>query len=61
MKKYICHVCGFNVLDEKPYLNDGKIPSHNICDCCGCEFGYDDNDEYRKNGLNLEGCGSVLN
>lgn len=55
MKKYICHVCGFNGLDEKPYLNDGKIPSHNICDCCGCEFGYDDNDQYRKKWINSEG------
>jgi len=47
MKKYICHVCGFDGLDEEPYLKNGKMPSRDICDCCGCEFGYDDNEKYR--------------
>ena len=47
MKKYICHVCGYDGLDEEPYKENEKIPSHDICDCCGCEFGYDDNEQYR--------------
>lgn len=38
---YICPVCGYDRLDEPPYI-DGYIPSHNICDCCGSEFGLDD-------------------
>lgn len=48
MNKYICPICGFDGLDEEPYFNNGKIPSHNICDCCGCQFGYDDNDKSRQ-------------
>lgn len=42
MKRYICQVCGYSELDEPPWENDGKIPSHNICECCGVEFGYED-------------------
>ena len=40
-KTYICHVCGYSKLEESPWINK-KIPSHNICDCCGVEFGYED-------------------
>ncbi len=25
-----------------PWGVDGMTPSHEICDCCGCEFGYED-------------------
>lgn len=38
---YICPICGYDRLDEPPRI-DGYIPSHNICDCCGAEFGLDD-------------------
>jgi hypothetical protein len=45
MKKFeqlkICRVCGF----DNGFLvwgNDGKTPSYEICPCCGCEFGFDD-------------------
>ncbi|WBW98367.1 hypothetical protein [Oceanirhabdus sp. W0125-5] len=40
MGKYTCHVCGYSDLDEAPW--EGNIPTHNICDCCGVEFGYED-------------------
>jgi len=39
--KYICPVCGYNMLEESPYDKDGN-PSYEICDCCGFEFGFDD-------------------
>lgn len=56
-KKYICHVCGYNGLIEAPWSENGKVPSHNICDCCGVEFGYEDCNEgailrYRENWIN---------
>jgi hypothetical protein len=37
LDKYICHVCGYPNLDEQPLLE-----SHNICPCCGVEYGYED-------------------
>lgn len=40
-KKYICPVCGFNELAEPPY-NVQRQPSHEVCPCCGFEFGFDD-------------------
>ncbi|MBD7912472.1 hypothetical protein [Clostridium cibarium] len=45
MNKYTCHVCGYPNLDEPPRGIDGKIPSFDICDCCGVEFGYEDTSE----------------
>lgn len=45
MKKYICYVCGYPNLDEPPMGVDGKIPSFDICDCCGIQFGYEDKNE----------------
>ncbi len=56
---YICPVCGYDRLEEPTYI-DGRIPSHDICDCCGCEFGLDDCTErqiekYRQKWVN-EGC-----
>lgn len=32
---YLCPVCGYNGMDERP-------ENYAICDCCGTEFGYDD-------------------
>lgn len=40
-KKYICPVCGYDRLDERPYDIIGE-PSFNICPCCGFEYGFDD-------------------
>jgi hypothetical protein len=51
--KNICPVCGYDGLEELPYDHDGN-PSYEICDCCGFEFGFDDDseglsfEEYRK-------------
>ncbi len=33
--RYRCPVCGFNAMPSPPV-------DHNICSCCGTEFGYDD-------------------
>jgi hypothetical protein len=38
---YACRVCGLHQ-DEAPWGEDGSLPSFNICDCCGTEFGYHD-------------------
>jgi len=48
-------VCGLRQ-EESPWGDDGKTPSFNICDCCGVEFGYEDNNleavkSYRKSWL----------
>jgi hypothetical protein len=36
-----CPVCGYDGLDEPAFDDDG-VPSFDICDCCGTQFGYDD-------------------
>jgi hypothetical protein len=41
---HICPVCGYDGLEEPPYDDKGN-PSHEICSCCGFEFGYDDESE----------------
>lgn len=41
MKKYICPVCGFDGLKEPPFGVNNE-PSHEICPCCGFEFGFDE-------------------
>lgn len=38
---YICPVCGFSGLD-RPAYNDYGGASHEICECCNFQFGYDD-------------------
>lgn len=44
---FICPVCGYDKLSEKPYDDDGN-PSYEICSCCGFEFGFDDSNESRN-------------
>ncbi len=39
--KYPCPVCGYVGLTEPPY-DDHQCPTHEICLCCGTQFGYDD-------------------
>lgn len=39
---YMCPVCGYPKLENKPY-NDKGLPSEDICPCCGFQFGCDDN------------------
>lgn len=41
--KKICRVCGLYYQNFLPWGKDGKTPSHDICDSCGVEFGYEDN------------------
>ena len=47
--KYICPVCGYPELGELPYDSDGN-PSYEVCDCCGFEFGFDDD----SNGISFQ-------
>ena len=35
---FFCPVCGYNEMPEPPF-------DHNICPCCGTEFGTDDLDQ----------------
>lgn len=52
-KLNICPVCGYTKLEEPPYNQYGE-PTHEICSCCGYEYGFDDTSEgytfteYRK-------------
>lgn len=42
---FYCPVCGYNGLDELPYINgDPSSGSFEICSCCGFQFGVDDLD-----------------
>jgi hypothetical protein len=42
----ICLVCGYDGLDEPPYIdNDVRAGSFEICSCCGYQFGVDDLDK----------------
>lgn len=36
-----CRVCGL-VQPFFPWGEDGRTPTHDICSCCGVEFGYED-------------------
>jgi len=38
---YYCRVCGLKQ-QTKPWGEDGKTPTFDICSCCGVEFGYED-------------------
>lgn len=49
-EKYICPVCGFNKLNELPFDKNGE-PSHEICPCCGFEFGF--NEVHGAGGFNV--------
>ncbi|MEW4415272.1 hypothetical protein [Clostridium sp. AN503] len=39
--KYMCPICNYNGLFEKPYDENGN-GSYEICPCCDFEFGCDD-------------------
>jgi len=45
----ICPVCGYDKLEEVPYDEYG-YPSHEICSCCGYEFGYTDSHDKKGFG-----------
>lgn len=36
-----CHVCGHEK-EEEPWGQSGNDPNWLICECCGCEYGYED-------------------
>ena len=43
-----------------PWGDDGKFPTHDICSCCGTEFGYEDSNlkairNHRKKWLSNPG------
>lgn len=40
-QEYACRVCGL-LQPEKPWGDDGRSPNNWICECCGVEFGYED-------------------
>ena len=41
-----CPICGFGPF-ETPYRSTAEIrESFDICSCCGCEYGNDDNDRH---------------
>ncbi len=42
--EHICPACGFTGLSEEPYSASGG-GSYEICDCCGFEYGYTDDDQ----------------
>ena len=39
--EYRCRVCGL-LQPEAIWGADGQCPTYCICDCCGCDFGYED-------------------
>lgn len=39
--KLPCRVCGY-ILDEPPWGEDDQIPTFDLCNCCGVQFGYED-------------------
>lgn len=50
MKINACPVCGWKSLKGTPYESVNELrQSFEICDCCGCEYGHDDNEaSYRE-------------
>lgn len=52
-----CRICGYEYPVDNPAWYDDESPSHDICICCGVEFGYDDTNykavlDYRNHWLN---------
>ncbi|WP_414053776.1 hypothetical protein ACMGE6_10755 [Macrococcus equi] len=52
MKYFICPVYGYDKVDSQPYNIYGN-PSHNICDCCGFEYGYSEDFEVNHKAIKL--------
>src|SRR5438128_2427764 len=44
-----CPICGFPLAG--PVDETELSASYSICGCCGCEYGYDDTQEYRAEWL----------
>ena len=45
-----CRVCGLEYTDYYPWGEDGQSATYDICVCCGCEFGYDDDENASGKG-----------
>lgn len=41
MSEYFCRVCGLKQI-EPIWGENNNIPTYEICDCCGVEFGNED-------------------
>ncbi|NDV97307.1 hypothetical protein D0T84_20740 [Dysgonomonas sp. 521] len=59
MKEHHCRVCGLYI-EDKPWGENGRCPTYEICSCCGVEFGNEDytiesTKEYRKQWIK-KGC-----
>jgi hypothetical protein len=60
--KYLCRVCGLDHYPDMPWGDNGKRPSHDICPCCGIEFGYEDDGSVadladdRKHWVEVKNC-----
>ncbi len=53
-EKFMCPVCGYKNLDEPPRSPEG-YPSYEVCECCGFEFGVQDDDRgYTYRSFRLE-------
>lgn len=37
-----CRACGFDHFPDFPWGENGKLASFDICECCGIQYGYDD-------------------
>ena len=46
MKIEYCPVCGWGPFEEAYESAQELRWSYDICDCCGCEYGYDDNEAH---------------
>ena len=49
-----CPVCGFNSDESYNSVTELRC-SYDICNCCGCEFGYDDTIQFYDNWVSA-GC-----
>ena len=55
-----CQVCGLKYEDFYPWGEKGDTPSFEVCPCCCCEYGFDDDtdasgynaEKYREKWLN---------
>ena len=46
-----CRVCGLEYKDYYPCGEDGESATYDNCVCCGCEFGYDDDEGASGKGV----------
>ena len=54
MKIECCPVCGYDDIGIYKSYEELRC-SYDICDCCGCEYGYDDNESHYDKWVN-NGC-----